>query len=94
MSQSMNSIRRAVIGAIGAGVVAGGVSLGAPGIAEAAPAPVSVAGPAFDAPARLHAPAPNWGGGRGGLGQGGGGHGGFGRGWHHHRDGFHPWGSW
>jgi hypothetical protein len=89
MSISVRSARRTAVGAVGAGVVAGGLLFGAVGIAQAAPAPVSAPGPiSTAAPAYLDsqpsvnpviaagyqtAPMPDW--------------------WHHRRW-FRPWWWW
>lgn len=89
MSISVSSTRRAVVGAVGAGVVAGGLLFGAVGTAQAAPVPASVSGPMSTANlAYLHnqpdvtpvvttgwenAPMPDW--------------------WHHRRW-FRPWWWW
>jgi hypothetical protein len=56
MSISVSSARRAAVGAVGAGVVAGGLLLfGAVGPAQAEPAPASVSGPmSTTIPAYLH----------------------------------------
>ncbi|WP_156690234.1 hypothetical protein [Mycobacterium sp. Marseille-P9652] len=64
MSISSNSVRRAVVGAVGAGAVAGGLLFGASGTAQATPAPgpASTAAPA-DAPMAVgfdNAPMPDW----------------------------------
>jgi hypothetical protein len=85
---SVSSAHRVVGGAVGAGIVAGGLLFGAPGTAQAAPAPASGPGAISTAvPAYLHnqsdvnpvvttgwenAPMPDW--------------------WHHRW--FHPWWWW
>jgi hypothetical protein len=86
MSISVSSVRQAAVGAVGAGVIAGGLLFGAIGTAQAAPAsapsPISTANPAFlhsqpdvtpvVATGWQHAPTPDW--------------------WHHRW--FHPWWWW
>lgn len=82
MSISVSSARRAAVGAIGAGAVAGGLLLGAVGTAQAAPTPASMSGPvstAADVNAVIatgmdNTPMPDW--------------------WLHHRLFHHWWWFW
>ncbi len=60
MSISMSSVRRAAIGAVGATVTTGALLFGPVATAQAAPASVPTAGPAYVSSSWDHAPMPDW----------------------------------